>query len=58
MWSPGIFFFFFQMGGKDRQKEIDTLKTPPQCSLSHLANFPEETVQLENGQIPLGSVLS
>ena len=47
MWSLGL--SLFQQESKDRKKEIDFLKIPPQCRLSYLANFPEETVQLENG---------
>ena len=43
-------FSFFQQECKDREKrDIDFLKTLPKCRLSYLANFPEETVQLENG---------
>ena len=43
MWGLRLFFFF------NRKVKIDFLKTLPQCRLSYLANFPEETVQLENG---------
>ena len=48
MWSFGL-FFFVNIKVKIEKRDIDFLKTLPQCRLSYLVNFPEETVQIENG---------
>ena len=42
-------FFFFNRKVEISKRDTDFLKTLPQCRLSYLANFPEETVQIENG---------
>ena len=42
-------FFFFNRKVKIEKRDTDFLKTRPQCRLSYLTNFPEETVQIENG---------
>ena len=46
MWGLRLFSFF------NRKVKIDErfLETLPHCRLSYLANFPEETVQLEKGR--------
>ena len=50
MWGLGL--LFFQQESKNRKRDIDFLKTLPQCHLPYLANFPEETVQLEKDLSP------
>ena len=42
-------FFLVNRKVKIEKRDIDFLKTLPQCRLSYLANFPEETEQLQNG---------
>ena len=42
-------FFLVNRKVKIEKRDIDFLKTLPQCRLSYLANFPEETEQLQIG---------
>ena len=49
MWSLRHFFSFFNRKVKIEKKRLISCKPSLSAILSYLANFPEETEQLENG---------